>query len=183
MTDDEHEILKAWHANGICYETSPYKKIFAFARALESRVLAERKQAEYADDGCQASWSTMTAFPYQKTFNAIAAATEVQAGRVAISVIKFREAFGPITHPTPDDASIQERIPKGWCLYACDFSIQGSPGSVTLKRDKEGVSWWFSLPEYRREKTDLFLYGRGKTIEEALDAAIDRARQSAEEGK
>jgi hypothetical protein len=87
------------------------------------------------------------------------------------------------THPTPDDASIQERIPKGWCLYACDFSIQGSPGSVTLKRDKEGVSWWFSLPEYRREKTDLFLYGRGKTIEEALDAAIDRARQSGEEGK
>jgi hypothetical protein len=34
MNDEEHEILKAWHANGITYELNPYGKIFAFARAL-----------------------------------------------------------------------------------------------------------------------------------------------------
>lgn len=39
-------------------------------------------------------------FPYQRTFNAIAAATEVCAGNVAISVIKFREAFGRAQDPT-----------------------------------------------------------------------------------
>jgi hypothetical protein len=47
-------------------------------------------------------------FPYQKTFNAIAAATSVCAGCVAISVIDFREAFGeanaqvPMTDATPE---------------------------------------------------------------------------------
>lgn len=38
-------------------------------------------------------------FPYQKTFDAIAAATSVSAGHVAISVIKFREAFGVTPQP------------------------------------------------------------------------------------
>jgi hypothetical protein len=34
------------------------------------------------------------AFPYQKTFDAIAAATSVSGGHIAISVTKFVEAFG-----------------------------------------------------------------------------------------
>lgn len=48
-------------------------------------------------------------FPYQRTFNAIAAATEVCAGNVAISVIKFREAFGPTSEPAkPEEQPVYE---------------------------------------------------------------------------
>lgn len=32
-------------------------------------------------------------FPYQKTFDAIAAATSISCGTIAVSVIKFREVF------------------------------------------------------------------------------------------
>jgi hypothetical protein len=38
-------------------------------------------------------------FPYQKTFNAIAAATSLSAGHIAISVSKFVEAFGEPQQP------------------------------------------------------------------------------------
>lgn len=47
MTDRENEILKAWHANGIVYEGQPYKKIFAFAQAIERQAL--ERAAEQAD--------------------------------------------------------------------------------------------------------------------------------------
>ncbi|WP_244371486.1 hypothetical protein [Burkholderia pseudomallei] len=54
------------------------------------------------------------AFPYQKTFNAIAAATSVEGGHVSISVKAFRDAFGgavaearePIAWVTDDDRAI-----------------------------------------------------------------------------
>lgn len=53
-------------------------------------------------------------FPYQKTFNAIAAATSVEGGHVSISVKAFRDAFGgavaearePIAWVTDDDRAI-----------------------------------------------------------------------------
>lgn len=35
-------------------------------------------------------------WPYQQTFNAIAAATRIEGGGIAVSVEKFAEAFGPI---------------------------------------------------------------------------------------
>jgi hypothetical protein len=51
------------------------------------------------------------AFPYQKTFNAIAAATSISGGHVAISVAKFVEAFGaaPPAPPALADEQIIER--------------------------------------------------------------------------
>jgi hypothetical protein len=47
-------------------------------------------------------------FPYQKTFDAIAAATSVSAERVAISVIKFREAFDAAPQPSPTSVVLDE---------------------------------------------------------------------------
>lgn len=82
------------------------------------------------------------------------------------------------THPTPDDASLEQRIPDGWKFYGADFSLV--PGSVMLTRDTQ---WWLILSDDEREKTDLYVYGRGKTIEEALDAAIDRAMKQPEPPK
>ncbi|KVE27228.1 hypothetical protein WS67_12045 [Burkholderia singularis] len=49
-------------------------------------------------------------FPYQKTFNAIAAATTVEGGNVAISVKAFRDAFGDAPaealEPHSDDVAV-----------------------------------------------------------------------------
>ena len=53
-------------------------------------------------------------FPYQKTFDAIAAATIApMKGHVAISVIKFREAFGPMPSAEPAFAGM-EVLPPGY---------------------------------------------------------------------
>jgi hypothetical protein len=42
----------------------------------------------------ESAGATGQQFPYQKTFNAIAAATSIQGGHIAVSVEKFIEAFG-----------------------------------------------------------------------------------------
>jgi hypothetical protein len=73
------------------------------ATPAEVRGCIERALDKYcfviAGAGDDAAPAQSEAFPYQKTFDAIAAATSVSAGRVAISVIKFREAFGVAAQP------------------------------------------------------------------------------------
>jgi len=39
-------------------------------------------------------------FDYDRTFNAIAEAVHIEGGGIGISVRKFKDAFGPISHPT-----------------------------------------------------------------------------------
>lgn len=73
-------------------------------------------------------------------------------------------------------ADVEHRIPAGWRLYAADFSVSGSPGHVTLIRDDQGKAWWHGLTDEEREKIDLFITGRGKTIREAIDAALTAAQ-------
>lgn len=62
--------------------------------ALHRRVPTEQ---EVWDAGVKSGMSRNVpaqTFPYQKTFDAIAAATTIEGGRVAVSVRKFEEAFG-----------------------------------------------------------------------------------------
>jgi hypothetical protein len=163
MTDQE--IWEVW--NSVDREHLSATLPIAFARALESRVLAERKQepvawVRYRSDG---------------GFE----------GPIMDSDSRMcdtrRSFWTPLfAHPTPDDASLHARIPKGWRLYTADFSSSGALGSVMLKRDDAGEKWWFGLTDEQQETTSLYEFGRGMTIEKALDAAIDRARQSGEEG-
>lgn len=65
-----------------------------------------------------------------------------------------------------------KRIPEGWRFYTSDFSFDGSPGRVMLKRDRAGEKWWLSLTDEQQETTSLYQFGRGMTIEKAIDAAI-----------
>lgn len=53
------------------------------------------------------------AFPYQKTFNAIAAATKVEAGHIAISVADFCKAFGAAA-PQAGATLTDEQIASVW---------------------------------------------------------------------
>lgn len=60
-------------------------------------------------------------FPYQKTFDAIAAATSICGGHVSISVQAFREAFGA-THPTtPKPAEVRVKGLE-WADHPADGS-------------------------------------------------------------
>ncbi|OAB19875.1 hypothetical protein AQ853_11665 [Burkholderia pseudomallei] len=85
----------------------------------EMMDLADRLGSEWKDVDPRAwqhllVYAPAEAFPYQKTFNAIAAATSVEGGHVSISVKAFRDAFGgavaearePIAWVTDDDRAI-----------------------------------------------------------------------------
>lgn len=64
---------------------------------------------------------------YQEIFNAIAAATEVQAGAVAVSVKAFTQAIGAIyTHPAPSVPDDVRHI-VGWWLCNEANPQDGSP--------------------------------------------------------
>lgn len=85
----------------------------------EMMDLADRLGSEWKDVDPRAwqhllVYAPAEAFPYQKTFNAIAAATSVEGGHVSISVKAFRDAFGgavaearePIAWVTDDGRAI-----------------------------------------------------------------------------
>ncbi|WP_369050471.1 hypothetical protein [Burkholderia gladioli] len=63
-----------------------------FARAVEAEVVLNVARASQAAAPAEAR----EPFPYQKTFDAIAAATSIVGGHVSISVNAFCEAFGPV---------------------------------------------------------------------------------------
>ena len=67
-------------------------------------------------------------------------------------------------------------IVDGWVFYSADFSIQSGephrPGTVLIKRDRDGAKWWHSLSEDEQEKTPLYMRGYGMTLEDAILDAI-----------
>jgi hypothetical protein len=82
-------------------------------------------------------------FPYQKTFDAIAAATEVQAGRVAISVIKFREAFGAAANPSDKQEAV------AWIERCVLDEMRETNGGVsTVVYPKQGDPNYDEVPLY-----------------------------------
>lgn len=44
-------------------------------------------------------------WPYQQTFNAIAAATSIEGGGIGVSVLKFADAFGPLQVVPPSEVT------------------------------------------------------------------------------
>lgn len=86
----------------------------------------------------------------------------------------------PSERPEAEDA-----IPAGWVFNSADFSMlatgSGTEGSVMLKRDKAGTAAWHELSEAERETKSLYVYGKGKTIAEAIRAAALAASQGAKE--
>jgi hypothetical protein len=63
-------------------------------------------------------------------------------------------------------------VPSGWRFYGADFSREDSEGRVTLILDKDSQRVWNLLPEDERDKYPLFVSGYGKTLEEAVQAAV-----------
>lgn len=54
-------------------------------------------------------------FDYQRTFNAIAAATRIEGGNIAISVYKFVEAFGSMPAPP----AVEAMNTRGYVCEGC----------------------------------------------------------------
>lgn len=68
-------------------------------------------------------------------------------------------------------------LPAGWLFLSADMSIIAaggtSPGSVTMIRDKADRDAWNALPD--GVNADLYAYGRGMTLDEALQDAFKNA--------
>lgn len=76
-------------------------------------------------------------WPYQQTFNAIAAATRIEGGNIAVSVDKFAEAFGPTpVVPVSPDAT-------GKC---------GELETVGYQCSSDGLEWCETLIPNAREQ-------------------------------
>lgn len=76
-----------------------------------------------------------------------------------------------------DARDAESIIPSNWRLYTADFSIRAgrnpdSLGSVTLIRDTEGRKEFASLDEEGQEAFQLYTYGTGRTIREAIESAV-----------
>ncbi|WP_296652775.1 hypothetical protein [Paraburkholderia sp.] len=84
VTEDRKAVVKAERA--IRNNPSATLSIVRGLQAALDEARAAVSQATKGDD--------QEAFPYQQTFNAIAAATKIDGGHIGISVIAFREAFG-----------------------------------------------------------------------------------------
>jgi hypothetical protein len=133
MSDDEIDLLADQHHTTFIF--GKVNRLRSFARALESRVLAERKPVAWLVD--PGLGSAMDKF--QRT-----APTEEQLRDIEDRCGSVTPLFA---HPTPDDAL-----------------------------DAARYRW---LREGGKDQHDMFDSVWGDT----LDAAIDRARQSGEEGK
>lgn len=92
-----------------------------------------------------------------KRLNTRAALTAAGVGQV-----KVTEAF----------KSVHDLVPPGWVLRAADCSVRPS---VTLMRDKAGHSAWNALSEGEREVTELYQFGTGDTLEDAVRDAANKA--------
>ena len=78
-------------------------------------------------------------------------------------------------------------IPKGWKLSTLDAScidshhIKNKPSAtVCLCRDSTGYAWWASLDDEGKDAVELYIYGKGKTVQEAFDNACKAAREATE---
>lgn len=93
------------------------------------------------------------AFPYQKTFNAIAAATSISGGHVAISVAKFVEAFGAaspaqtaLTDLHDENAGLRARLDEVHSWAVCAAIASPADMAQNFPRIVEITS-----PEYKGE--------------------------------
>lgn len=69
-------------------------------------------------------------------------------------------------------------VPEGWAFSTADFSVQASGSSkygyVTLKRDAKGSAAWHALDDMQKDATELYLYGKGETVAEAIADAVSK---------
>lgn len=74
------------------------------------------------------------------------------------------------------EAVAKDAIPEGWVFHSADFSMQSCGaqdyGRVALIRDQDGRKWWHSLSDEAKESTELFYYGKGKTVALAIQNAV-----------
>ena len=77
------------------------------------------------------------------------------------------------------------RIESGWCFDIADFSMQASGkstlGVVMLVRDQETRKKWHNLSDELKESEEgpeLYVSGKGKTLEEAVAVANLAAAQT-----
>lgn len=87
------------------------------------------------------------------------------------------QAKAPQQPPAGED--LEGLIPTGWKICTADFSHiaagKTKPGNVMLVRDVEGKKAWHALDEEARERTDLYIYGTGRTLREAVIHAAAQA--------
>lgn len=66
----------------------------------------------------------------------------------------------------------KQAAPSGWCFYSADFSLQAygmnRPGTVTYVRNDIERERWHALSDEQKERTPLFVFGRGYTLPEAM---------------
>ena len=74
--------------------------------------------------------------------------------------------------------------PDGWRFFSADFSMQASSqknyGNVTYVRNPEQVRRWHDLPDEVKDFPDapaLYIYGQGKTLEEAIADVEKQAKE------
>jgi hypothetical protein len=72
----------------------------------------------------------------------------------------------------------------GWVFYSSDASLwacgRSNLISVMLCRDQAGRKWWHALSEEEKETVELFVSGKGETVNAAIrDAAVNVAMLAA----
>jgi len=124
--------ILGWHMHALV----PWEEIGA-----ETLLYATQPAADNAPQAPSAG-SVAVDFPYQKTFNAIAAATSVCGGHVAISVIDFREAYNAAPPANAQAPSMLDEKPlalfqfdERWGTWAqVDPNYAADPDVVPLYR-------------------------------------------------
>jgi hypothetical protein len=80
----------AYYYRSVGADWEHFKAVWRMAERAHNQRQAVKAEPE---DLTKENWP----FPYQKTFNAIAEATHIDGGRIAVSVMKFRQSFGPLS--------------------------------------------------------------------------------------
>ena len=80
-------------------------------------------------------------------------------------------------------------IPDGWAFYTADFSCVASglhaTGNVTLVRDQAGKAAWHKITagiEDVESAPPLYVFGRGRTLSEAIASAVVEAAAASSAG-
>jgi hypothetical protein len=149
----------AAHESEDPYVTFHKSHLLNFARALESRVLAERKEPRlwvmFGENGRVLAYSsvepTNSGFTYTPLF----------------------------THPTPDDAIRKLIAQHAEELEQNDYAYF----ELAYTRRTEWMAWICSNHRDDDPNRKVIAQGQGSTPEEACSAAIDRARQDKESGE
>lgn len=138
---EQREALQMWTASGFL-AGEPVKDEAWHKRELYSDLCRLVSWLHSAEEAARAALSPSTSaaepvaiadLSYQTLFNAIAAATDIASGglAVSISVEKFRDALG-IAHPAPAAVeTYQNRV-----ATACATVFDGDPTDIAERRDR-----------------------------------------------